>query len=741
MLTPDTLVHDRYRVVALIGQGGMGAVYEAIDQRLRTRVALKQTTAPGEAMSRAFEREAQILAGLRHPGLPRVIDYFLVEAGQFLVMEHIPGQDLGAALHERTEPFAAETVLAWADQILDALDFLHAQEPAVIHRDIKPQNLKLTPRGELVLLDFGLAKGSAALPATVATDAASLFGYTPQYAPLEQVQGSGTDARSDLYSLGATLYHLLTGQVPPDALARAGELLNGRADPVVPARELRPELSPALSGVLQQAMAVRPTERFQTARAMRRALASLDHDPAPVQKAATGPTLFVGSTPAAAARLAPSPPEPLQLPQPAPSQLPSVGTERKFEAQRERPGPERRGPTRSPLILGLVVLLLLGAVGLFALRQRSDSNAAVSAAATALAVVGTPIAELPDAQGEQPVVDAGTAGAEFPEAIPITLEEAILVLEGEITSPGQQIAYSFQAEPAREIYIWQAEFGADMSQIDVTLLDERGDEIGTRCLGCGDLGVQPLREGGTYTLVVGDKRDPATGPFELRVNLVPVVRSFDVDLDIRVSGDEPAAGADTVSLPGAKNAFTLEAEPGEQIFVWTASFDPGMEQIDVTLLDARGDEVQSICMGCGNLGVQTLSSGGIYTLRVGDDRDPATGVYDLRISSVPPVDEQLVRLPSTLDAEIAKPGAAQAFSFEVAPGAEIFVRAVDYDEGLAQIDITLLDTRGDEVASRCMGCGDMGAQKLREGGTYTLTIGDQKDPATGNYTVEITLIP
>ncbi|NJM05989.1 serine/threonine protein kinase [Candidatus Gracilibacteria bacterium] len=212
-LVPNTTVHDRYIVRRTIGQGGMGAVYEASDERLGNTVALKQMLLSGPQFSTAFQREARLLAGLRHASLPKVTDYFTDAHGQFLVMEYIPGSDLGSLLGQRGRPFAVAEVLDWADQILQALEYLHCQQPPIVHRDIKPQNLKMTPGGDIVLLDFGLAKGMGGLGSQVATTA-SLFGYTPNYAPLEQIQGSGTGPASDLYALGATLHHLLTGTPP-----------------------------------------------------------------------------------------------------------------------------------------------------------------------------------------------------------------------------------------------------------------------------------------------------------------------------------------------------------------------------------------------------------------------------------------------------------------------------------------------------------------------------------------------
>src|SRR6185369_10535719 len=220
MLTEGTILQSRYRIIRQLGQGGMGAVYEAVDERLDTTVALKETLFTDEKLRKQFEREARLLARLHHPALPRVSDHFNEGEGQFLVMQYIAGEDLAEMLTQRNAPFPQEEVLRWADQLCDALDYLHTQEPQIIHRDIKPQNLKLTARGQIVLLDFGLAKGSVGLM-TAVTTSASIFGYTPNYAPLEQVQGLGTDARSDIYALAATLFHLLTNVKPPDALSRA----------------------------------------------------------------------------------------------------------------------------------------------------------------------------------------------------------------------------------------------------------------------------------------------------------------------------------------------------------------------------------------------------------------------------------------------------------------------------------------------------------------------------------------
>jgi serine/threonine protein kinase len=276
MLAPNVMLQNRYLVVRPIGSGGMGTVYEATDTRLHARVALKETLLTDRASRRAFEREAHLLARLRHPALPKVIDHFSEETGQFLVMEFIAGDDLATLMEKRGGRFPPAAVLPWvtrwADQLLDALDYLHGQTPPVYHRDIKPQNLKLTQRGDIILLDFGLAKGGMAEVSTVTARGEKLLGFTPNYAPLEQIRGSDPDVRSDLYSLGATLYHLLTGTKPPDALTRVAALLNDQPDPLRPANEQNPHVMPAIAAVFHQALAANIEDRLASAVEMRRAL-------------------------------------------------------------------------------------------------------------------------------------------------------------------------------------------------------------------------------------------------------------------------------------------------------------------------------------------------------------------------------------------------------------------------------------------------------------------------------------
>ncbi len=273
-LAQNTLIQNRYLIVHLIGKGGMGEVYLAVDQRLGSAVALKRTFFAGDEMlGNAFEREARTLARMRHPVLPKVSDHFGENDEQYLVMEHISGDDLSKRLIAAGKPFPMSWVLFWADQLLDALSYLHTHEPPIIHRDIKPQNLKLTDENHIILLDFGLSKTSTGQTnISQSGSTGSVVGYTPHYAPMEQIRGIGTSPRSDLYSLSATLYQLMTNTVPVDALSRADSLLNGMPDPIKPPTEINPEVPNIVSNVILRGMEVSQEKRFTNAREMQRVL-------------------------------------------------------------------------------------------------------------------------------------------------------------------------------------------------------------------------------------------------------------------------------------------------------------------------------------------------------------------------------------------------------------------------------------------------------------------------------------
>ncbi|HCB01244.1 MAG TPA: hypothetical protein DEP19_02580 [Anaerolineae bacterium] len=263
-LEKDTLIHNRYRIVEILGQGGMGSVYRAVDENLGVSMALKENLFTTDEYARQFRLEAVILANLRHPNLPRVSDHFVLgDQGQYLVMDFIEGEDLRYRM-ERLGMLTEDDAVHIGAAMCDALAYLHTRKPPILHRDIKPGNVKITPDGHIYLVDFGLAKVYQSASQATTTGARAM---TPGYSPPEQYGTARTDPRTDIYSLGATLYAALSGVIPEDGLARAMD--NAQLTPL---RKRNSKVSRKLAAAIEKAMAVDPIDRFQSAEEFKKAL-------------------------------------------------------------------------------------------------------------------------------------------------------------------------------------------------------------------------------------------------------------------------------------------------------------------------------------------------------------------------------------------------------------------------------------------------------------------------------------
>ena len=277
-LKTGEVLRGRYCIRERIGQGGMGNIYLADDLRLEgRRCALKEVehdrSVPAKLLKEArqqFLHEATVLARLDHPNLPKVSDFFSTGPRDYLVMDYVPGKDLRTMMLEAKQSntfLSEENVLAWANQLADALSYLHGLTPPLVHRDVKPSNLKITPNGLLKLVDFGLVK--ALVPDEMTITVIQGRG-TALYTPLEQYGGDGlhTDIRSDLYAFGCTLYHLLTNTPPADARQR---FLHPESLPAP--RSINPAISLRTERAILWAMELHPDDRPASAEEFRQFLA------------------------------------------------------------------------------------------------------------------------------------------------------------------------------------------------------------------------------------------------------------------------------------------------------------------------------------------------------------------------------------------------------------------------------------------------------------------------------------
>ena len=304
MLTANQVLQQgRYLIIDEFTQNGINGGYKAYDTVLETNVLLQETRvdleqvttfAQMETIKSAFANEARILTELKHESLAQVHNYFAEVNRQYLVAEHIDGEFLSELFEKNKRPFSLEKAAQIAERLLDALDYLHTGMPPIVHRSIKPQDIKLTSDGKVKLLIFGITENSGAKAKIDFTnptfDTANLH-----YLPLEQIwEGldvasqkvvansydersrqileQAPDARSDIYSLAATLYHMLTARRPIDALERSIEILEGNPDPLPSASQINPEIPTEISTVLTKALEIKRENRFSSAAVMRQVL-------------------------------------------------------------------------------------------------------------------------------------------------------------------------------------------------------------------------------------------------------------------------------------------------------------------------------------------------------------------------------------------------------------------------------------------------------------------------------------
>jgi len=387
MIVSGSVIQERYRVIRLLGSGGFGAVYLAEDMRLGRRVAIKEMREERLVVDERpvaielFEREALMLAQLDHPGLTRVWDYFRESGRVCLVMEYVPGLTLRDLLRRHGGPLPDDFVVACGVQLCDVLSYLHARRPPVIFRDLKPANVMVVAQDELdvadlvrsppemlsfKLIDFGIAR----LFRPEQPGDTLVIG-TPGYAPPEQYGQGQTDARSDMYGLGATLHHLLSGQAPASM-------------PLPPLEDIRPDITPGLAHIIVCATALDPAQRYPDAAALRHDLLMIAR-----ARAADHQAKYGSSSPAA----------------PIASPMPTVAPKITVPLAPTLAPPRPRPAARAPLLLigGILIALVVGAIALGALgRPVAGPPSQPRSAGTAAAAAGQPSAAPPNGEWTLP---------------------------------------------------------------------------------------------------------------------------------------------------------------------------------------------------------------------------------------------------------------------------------------------------------------------------------------------------
>ncbi|MCZ7552621.1 MAG: hypothetical protein B6D39_11920 [Anaerolineae bacterium UTCFX2] len=423
------VLQSRYEIEETLGQGGFGSVYRATDLNLNRTCAIKENLATSAESQRQFMREARVLANLSYPNLPRVTDHFIVpEQGQYLVMDFVEGQDLEKILETR-EIVPADEALEWMIQVAGALEYLHNQDPPVLHRDIKPANIRITPKGKAMLVDFGLVKVfDEHLKTTVGARA-----VTPGFAPPEQYGRGGTDARTDIYALGATLYALLTGHEPLESVRRmAGEHMPS-------AHALNPSIPLKLSDVVERAMEVDPAKRYPNVTELLRKLQAAREALTKQSEAARLMTVVVApemDDPSVVKTAAYAPSEAASLPVP-PAQTTEESTEfpaTTAVAELPLPAPPAAKPAsgrRNWLLIGIggaalaALCLVVAGGGLFALFSGGSKNP-VEKTLTARALLVGPVEKTLTARAGSGVSETAPSRETFPSVDRTATSEAEL---------------------------------------------------------------------------------------------------------------------------------------------------------------------------------------------------------------------------------------------------------------------------------------------------------------------------
>ncbi|HET7394276.1 MAG TPA: TIR domain-containing protein [Candidatus Binatia bacterium] len=413
------------------------------------------------------------------------------------------------------------------------------------------------------------------------------------------------------------------------------------------------------------------------------------------------------------------------------------------------PAPWLKPTGRWIIPIALVALVIAGTLALRSFARRSDPPPQQVSSESAKPAANQTQSAGSAAPSPEPFADARKSA--MPQgAFPIKIGDKIAdgvpaPGAGIIETPYEHDVYVFKAAARQRVYFRLLGRSTGMDYINWKLIDADGTEVFKACLGCSEVGVRALNKGGTYTLTIGNDKDPATGTYQFQLFDVPAPNQFSIKIGDQIKEDVPAPGAGIIESPGAQDIYTFEATPRQKVYFRAWEHSAGMSYIKWRLTDSAGMEVFDTCLGCGEPGVQTLTKGGSYSLAVGHESNPATGTYRLQLYDVPLSKQFSIKIgdrirpgiPTKGAGTIESPGTEDVYVFSATPGQKVSFRITERSQGMDYINWRLVDDNGMELFNSCLACGERGMQTLSKGGTYTLTIGNTRHPATGDYGFEI----
>ena len=702
-----------YRIINQIGQGGMATVYKAYQASMDRHVAIKvlpSQLAESKEFVKRFQQEARIIAKLEHAHILPVFDYGESDGTAYFVMRLLEAGTLKDRM-VAGRPLPLNEIDRIFTQLTDALSYAHGH--GIIHRDLKPANALIDLQGDLFLTDFGIAKLlESASPRLTQTDA--IMG-TPAYISPEQAQAQTVDQRSDIYSLGIILYEMVTGRVPFMADTPLAVILKHVSDPLPLPSSIKPDIAASIEQAILKALAKDPHDRFATAAeflsAWKRALDEKDS----AHRMPDAPTSI-----------------------PSRTEIPAVQTQVK-SAPVSIASPKSDKSSR--WLVGCIgACLLFSITGVIVLASNWQNLSFLNP--------GDVSTNEPSSQDTPSLLNGNATEEDF------QIEIGDEISNGEpdsgaglIEAPGSKDIYTFTTEAGQDVYLHIIEPPSTSNTIDIYMTDDLGANIFYSCMQCGDPGAITLDLGGTYTLTVGndDPDGAGTGAYRIKIWELPPPDEFTINLDDRIARDIPGQGAGYIENPGSNDVYTFTADSGQDVYFQVKEPPQTNDTINWRVEDDQGNELFNTCLQCGDPGLLTLDRGGTYSVIVGNESGAGTGTYEIRVWSVPSPDDFTINIGDRIAKDIPGPGAGfiespgahDIYTFTATAGQTVTFTVKQQLPNYESIEWFLVDEQGNEIFNTCLSCGDPGSLTLDRGGSYTLVVGSDTNPATGTYELGI----